>query len=54
MGETVMMQRATNLVFLILVLVTLLGSVSLVFLGFSERVAEDRGREAIADSEETN
>ncbi len=49
-----MMQRATNLVFLILVLVTLLGSASLVFLDFSERVAEDRGKEAIADSEETN
>ncbi len=49
-----MMQRATNLVFLILVLVTLLGGVSLVFLGSSERVAEERGREAISYSEETD
>ena len=49
-----MMQRATNLVFLILVLVTLLGSVSFVFLGSSERVAEGRDREAISYSEETD
>ena len=49
-----MMQRATNLVFLILVMVILLGGVFLVYLAFSEHVPRDGGREAIAYSEETD
>ena len=47
-----MMQRATNLVFLILVMVILLGGVSLVYLASSQHVPGDGGREAITCSEE--